>query len=53
MFPTAPTIFVVVDVLAAIVVSVVGVPVLMWLFAATLVVTTTVAVLRTIPRREK
>lgn len=53
MFPTAPTIFIVVDVLAAIVVSVVGVSVLMWLFAATLVVTTSVAVHRTIPRKEK
>jgi len=53
MFPNAPTIFIVVDILAAIVISAIGVSVLMWLFAATLAVTTSVAVNRTIPRREK
>jgi len=53
MFPTAPTIFIVIDILAALVIVAVGVSVLMWLFAATLVVTTGVAVHRTIPRKEK
>jgi hypothetical protein len=53
MFPTAPTIFIVIDILAALVIAAVGVSVLMWLFAATLAVTTGVAVHRTIPRKEK
>jgi hypothetical protein len=53
MFPTAPTIFIIVDILAAVVIAAVGVSVLLWLFAITLVVTTGVAVHRTIPRKEK
>jgi hypothetical protein len=53
VFPTTPTVFIVIDILAAIVISIVGVSVLMYLFAVTLVVTTGVAVHRSIPRREK
>ena len=53
MFPTAPTVFIVVDVLAGIVIAMVGVSFLMYLFAATLFVTTGVAVSRSIPRKEK
>ena len=53
MFPTAPTIFIVVDILAGAVVAMVGVSFLMYLFAATLLLTTGVAVSRSIPRKEK
>jgi hypothetical protein len=53
VFPTAPTIFIVIDVLAGIVIGMAGVSVLMYVFAATLVVTTGVAVTRSIPRKEK
>jgi hypothetical protein len=53
MFPTTPTVFIVIDILAALVVALVGVSILMYVFAATLVVTTGVAVNRSIPREEK
>jgi len=53
MFPTTPTIFIVINVLAGLVVAVIGVSVLMYLFAVTLVVTTGVAINRSIPRKEK
>ena len=53
MFPAAPSIFILTGVLAAMLVSVIGVPVLMYLFAATLLLTTAVAVHRSIPRKEK
>lgn len=53
MFPTAPSIFIVVGVLAAMLIGMIGVPVLMYLFAATLLITTAVAVHRSIPRQEK
>jgi hypothetical protein len=53
MFPTTPTVFIVIDILAAAVVALLGVSVLMYLFAATLVVTTAVAINRSIPRKEK
>lgn len=53
MFPTAPTIFIIIDILAAVVIATVGLSALMDLFAATLVVTTAVAIHRSIPRKEK
>jgi hypothetical protein len=53
MFPTTPTIFIVINVLAGLVVAVIGVSVLMYLFAVTLIVTTGVAINRSIPRKEK
>jgi hypothetical protein len=53
MFPTTPTIFIVINVLAGFVVALIGVSVLMYLFAVTLVVTTGVAINRSIPRKEK
>ena len=53
MFPMTPTIFLVIDILAALVIALLGVSVLMYLFATTLVVTTGVAINRSIPRKEK
>ncbi len=53
MFPMTPTIFLVIDIIAALVIALLGVSVLMYLFAATLVVTTGVAINRSIPRKEK
>lgn len=53
MFPTTPTIFIVIDILAGVVIVSFGVSILMYVFAATLVVTTGVAVNRSIPRKEK
>ncbi len=53
MFPTAPTVFIVVDILGALVILAFGLSVLMMLFAATLIVTTLVAIHRSIPRKEK
>jgi hypothetical protein len=52
VFPTAPTIFIFVDILAAAIIGLLGVSALMFLFAATLVVTTGLAVHRAIPRKE-
>lgn len=53
MFPTTPTIFIVIDILAALVVGWLGVSLLMYVFAVTLIVTTGVAINRSIPRKEK
>jgi hypothetical protein len=53
MFPFAPTIFIFIGLLAGVLVASVGVSLLMYLFAATLVLTTGVAVHRSIPRKEK
>jgi energy-converting hydrogenase Eha subunit E len=48
-----PTVFIIVDILAGIVVAMVGVSLLMYVFAATLFLTTGIAVSRSIPRKEK
>lgn len=53
MFPTTPTIFIVIDILAGVVIACLGVSVLMYVFAVTLVVTTAIAINRSIPRKEK
>jgi hypothetical protein len=53
VFPTAPTTFIFVGVLAGLIIAIMGVSLLMYLFAATLVVTTSVAIHRSIPRPEK
>lgn len=53
MFPTAPTLFIFTVILAAVVISSVGLSVLWGIFAVTLVVTTVVAIDRSIPRKEK
>jgi hypothetical protein len=53
MFPTTPSIFIAINVIAGAVVAIIGVSVLMYLFAVTLVVTTGVAINRSIPRKEK
>lgn len=53
MFPTAPTLFIFTVILAAVVIASVGVSVLWGIFAVTLVVTTVVAIDRSIPRKEK
>ena len=52
MFPFGPTSFIFIGVLAGAIIAVVGVSALMFLFAATLVVTTGVAIHRSIPRKE-
>lgn len=53
MFPTAPTAFAATVIAGAAVISVVGLSVLWGIFAVTLVVTTGVAIHRSIPRKEK
>jgi hypothetical protein len=53
MFPTAPTLLVATVILAAAAVSTVGVSVFWTIFAVTLVVTTIVAIHRSIPRKER
>ncbi len=53
MFPTAPTLFLATVVLAASIVATVGISVLWGIFAVTLVVTTAVAIHRSIPRKER
>ena len=53
MFPTAPTLFVVTLILAVSVVANVGLSPVWGVFALTLVVTTMVAIHRSIPRKEK
>jgi hypothetical protein len=53
MFPTAPSVFIVVTILAGVVISTFGMSVLWGIFAATLVVTTGVAIHRSIPRKER
>jgi hypothetical protein len=45
--------FIVAGVLAVMLVGLIGMPVLMYAFAATLLITTAVAVHRSIPRQEK
>ena len=52
VFPFGPTSFIFIGVLAGAIIAVVGVSALMLLFAATLVVTTGVAIHRSIPRKE-
>lgn len=52
MFPNAPTLFVLTIMIGAVVVSTVGFSVVWAVFAATLVVTTIVAIHRSIPRKE-
>jgi hypothetical protein len=53
MFPSAPTAFAVTLMLAIAVISTVGLSVLWAIFALTLLVTTGVAIHRSIPRKEK
>ncbi len=53
MFPIAPTLFVLTVILAVAVISAVGLSVLWGIFAATLVVTSIVAIDRAIPRKER
>jgi hypothetical protein len=53
MFPTAPALLVGINIIAAIAIATIGVSFLMYLFAATLVVTTGVAIHRSIPRKER
>jgi hypothetical protein len=52
MFPNAPTLFVVTVMIGAVVVSTIGFSVVWAVFALTLVVTTVVAIHRSIPRSE-
>lgn len=52
MFPNAPTVFVLTIIIGAALISTVGFSVVWAVFAVTLVVTTIVAVHRSIPRRE-
>ena len=53
MFPNAPTMFVLTLILAAGVISTVGFSAVWAIFAVTLIVTTAVAIHRSIPRRER
>lgn len=53
MFPTAPTLFMFTAILAFAVISTVGFSVVWTIFAATLAVTTLVAIHRSIPRKER
>lgn len=53
MFPSAPSAFVLTVVLAIAVIATVGLSVLWGIFAATLAVTTAVAIHRSIPRKER
>jgi hypothetical protein len=53
MFPTAPTMFVITLILAVAVISTVGFSIFWAIFAVTLIVTTAVAIHRSIPRKEK
>jgi hypothetical protein len=53
VFPTAPSVFIVVNLLGGVVVAMIGVSFLMYLFAVTLLLTTGVAISRSIPRKEK
>ena len=53
MFPNAPTLFALTIIIGVVVVSTVGFSVVWAIFAATLVVTTTVAIHRSIPRGER
>lgn len=53
MFPTAPTMFILTIILAVAVISTVGFSVVWTIFAVTLVVTTAVAIHRSIPRKER
>ena len=52
MFPNAPTLFVLTIIIGAVVVSTVGFSAVWAVFAGTLVVTTIVAIHRSIPRKE-
>ena len=52
MFPNAPTLFVLTIIIGAAVISTVGFSAVWTVFAATLVVTTIVAIHRSIPRKE-
>lgn len=53
MFPTAPTMFLTTVIIAVAVISTVGFSVFWTIFAVTLIVTTVVAIHRSIPRKEK
>jgi hypothetical protein len=53
MFPNGPTLFVLTVIIAVSVISTVGFSLLWGLFAVTLVVTTAVAIYRSIPRKER
>jgi hypothetical protein len=53
MFPNAPTLFVLTLIIAVAVVSTVGFSAVWAIFAVTLVVTTGVAIHRSIPRKER
>lgn len=53
MFPTAPTLFGFTVILAVAIISTVGLSVLWGIFAATLAVTSIVAIDRAIPRKER
>jgi hypothetical protein len=53
MFPTAPSLFLVINIVAGIAIATLGVSLLMSVFAVTLVVTTGVAIHRSIPRKER
>jgi hypothetical protein len=53
MYPNAPTLFIITVILAVSVISTVGWSVVWGIFAVTLVVTTAVAIHRSIPRRER
>ena len=53
MFPTGPTLFAVTLVLAVAVISTVGLSAFWDVFAVTLIVTTLVAIHRSIPRKER
>ena len=53
MSQTAPSLLVAINIIAAVVIATFGVSLLMYLFAATLFVTTSVAIHRSIPRKER
>lgn len=53
MFPTAPTLFAFTVILAVAIISTVGLSMLWGIFAATLAVTSIVAIDRAIPRKER
>jgi hypothetical protein len=53
MFPNAPTVFALTLILMIAVVSTVGFSAVWGIFAATLIVTTVVAIHRSIPRKER
>ena len=53
MFPNAPTLFVLTLILAVSVISTVGFSAVWGIFALTLIVTTAVAIHRSIPRKER